>query len=409
MAKPTVRPRMIDLVEVAYTSEWALAKFFPVIFEDGLSDFFNLVGIYGREQNREEVRDRLLDEIGKRGDALLKGKTWRIENTLKETKSAINLLESLANNQIFYTSIKNQQLPSKGYDAGVVFTSNTTHLPYIEQLLDKGIHVLCEKPLVPVTDQYHNADRKDLENLERLVEKYKKSLIMMDSEHYSAKKATRIFFEKFGEMIAGYGSISKISGHTKEKDDPEKDRTRKLLSTQNRTGLLVDMGVHLFGIITNIKGEIGDILQTEYSIYPGYDVETYVKTGFKVEGNLFYDNAEVEFTFAKFVDRFRGPEECEDKKVEITFENRGKGKTIDITVVTIDFSKGTVSDTKGIDWYTESSNQEYVNILRDFYNAIIRKKQPRTSFEHSIKSLDAIWRVYDKYPVLENLVEVYKK
>ena len=402
--------RKISLFQIAYTSEWALAKLFPVMFENGLEDYFTLAGICGREPDPESVRDRLLSEIEKRSVALHAGKTWRMENTLNEIKSAVNILGSLARNGMDYHCVSSGQLqlPRGSYDAGAIFSSNPTHLQYIIKLLEEGKHVLCEKPLVSVTDMNHLADRADLDKLEALVQKHKGSLVMMDSEHYSAKKASRAFFENFGEMIASYGRISKIQGHTNEKDDPSKERTRTILSRQNRTGLLLDMGCHLFGLIANIKGEIGDIAHAKYGMYPGYDVETYASTKFGIRGNLFYDDAEGEFTFAKFIDRFREPRVSEDKKVEISFEDRRKGKTISTTCVTIDFSRGTVTDSKGREWHTEASNNEYVNILTDFYNAIIRNQQPRTNFEHSIKSLDAIHRVYQTFPVMKNLVGVYK-
>ncbi len=414
--------KKINLLQIGCISEWALAKFFPAIFKYGLSEYFDLVGICGLEPIKTDVIDKLSSEIGKREIALEKGKKWREENTNAEIESAKRLKEDLESKKIDYYSVINGKIPKEGYDAAVIHTSNTTHLDYIELLLKNNKHVLCEKPLVTVTDENHKADEGNetyLKKLKELVKDHKSKCIMMDAEHYSAKKASMAFYENIEKTAKIYGKISGIKGYTYEKDDPEKQRTRDLLCRKNRTGLLLDMGVHLFGIITNIEGEIGKILSAEYDIYPGhkkckrYDVETYVKTKFEISGNLFWENTEGEFTFAKFINKSDKLPKEDNKKVEVTFENRDEsGKTVNSTVLTIDFIEGTVieykDDGKTIEWHCGASQYEYVNILKDFYIAIEENIHPRTSFEHSIKTLEAIYRVYEEFPVEDkNLRRVY--
>lgn len=416
----------IPLWQFAYTSEWALAKFFSVIFNKDLNNF-NLLGISGRANNKDEVRNRLLEEISKRTQNILHGKKWRMDNTITEIESSLEILKKLKNNELDYYSVNGnispENLPQQDFLAAAVHTANPLHLRYIQSLVERGKHILCEKPLIVLTDENHQADNRELNKLEELIEKYKDSgIVMMDAEHYSAKIAARTFFENLPKMIGKYGRISRIEGHTYEKDDPEKERTRKMLCRNNRTGLLLDMGVHLFGLITNIEGNIGKISHAEYDIYPGhknetrenckpYDVETYVKTNFSLEGHLFQDNAQGEFTFAKFIDRFSNPITEDNKTVYITFTKKSKTNEDIDTLVTLDIAKGIVKDNHGQNYHSSSSKEEYVNILQDFHNAIIEKNQPRTSFEHSLKNLDAIYRTYRDFPVndKDNLVERYAR
>ncbi|MBM3234372.1 hypothetical protein FJZ19_04750 [Candidatus Pacearchaeota archaeon] len=403
--------RKIRLFEICYTSEWALAKFFQALFKHGLDEYFNLVGISGRE-SFSNVPARIFDEIIKRASSLKAGKNWREENTKTEIRSLLDILGILAEESYYQSGEGNIEKFNGDYEAAAIFSRNTTHIRYVAELAKRRKHVLCEKPLVILTNDKHLADRKQLNELEKIV-KQKPDLILMDSEHYSAKRASIAFFERVGDMISEYGRIARIKGTTREKDDPEKERTRKLLCRKNKTGLLLDMGVHLFGIITNINGEITNVADAEYDIYPGhqgclpYDVETFSRVKLDIKGNLFHDKARAEFEFAKFIHRLKIPEEKDRKEVIVTFKDKSSLER----EVKIDFVTGKVTDTNGREWhsYSNPSGNEYMNILKDFYNAIIRRQQPRTSFRNSIKNLDAIYRTYKKFPVAGNPIEVYQR
>lgn len=417
-----MKPR--NLIEFAYTSEWALAKFFTALFEDGVSDIYNLMAICGREKDDADAKKRLVKEIGDRHEAMKSGEDWRYSNTLAGIRSATYLIERIKKNRLNYFQINNGnpfQVPDGEYDA-VIFTTNPTHLGYIESLVNGGHNIICEKPLVIVTDEHHRADRTQLVKLEDMVDEIeRRGIIAMDAEHYSAKKATITFYERVGDMIIKYGRISKIEAHTLEKDDPNKIRTKNLLSINNRTGLLLDMGVHLFGVISNIGGEITSIDNASYDIYPGnpetqehkkcepYDVETHVETEFSINGSYFHPNTTGKFLFAKFIDRLKGAKDDpkDSKQFIVTFKN-DTGKE---TQVTLDFNEGTVISSDGKKWasYTTISTNEYSNILREYQRAIEREEQPRTSFRRSAQNLNAVWRCYHEFPVIENCVEVYRR
>ncbi|MBT4166402.1 hypothetical protein HOE04_05170 [archaeon] len=403
--------RKINICQFGYTSEWALAKFFPAVLRNGFSEYFNLKRICGREPTKERVIERLTHGIIRRCNDLLKGKNWRAKNTRTERHSCADLIDLLVDDKVEYSdaSKKLDNIPDD-YGAAILFVNNPVHLKYIETLVNKGKHILCEKPIVTVTNKHHEADRTQLDRLEKLVEE-NPELVLMDAEHYSAKKATITFYEKLGEMVADYGRIAGIEAYTYEKDDPKKERTKTLLSRKNQTGLLLDMGVHLFGVISNIGGEVTEINNATYGSHKGYDVETYVDTSFNVQGNLFHENAKANFTFAKFIDKLKKPIEEDNKQFNIIFENRNDKKNILETKVTIDFNKGTVTDSNNKTWYSDSdpATNEYENILKQFYNSIIRKQEPRTSFRRSIQNLDAIHRVYESFPMHKNLLSIYKK
>ena len=417
-----------SLWQYGYTSEWALAKFFSVVFNGHVSQYFNLIGVSGRERDKIEAVFRLEKEAEKRKRALENGDKWREQNTKTEMKSATDLGERLRKGGLNYSFMNNgnnlklENLP-EGYEAAAIFTKNTTHLDYIEYLYKK-MHIICEKPLVVVTDENHRADRAQLDKLEKIAEE-DLEFIIMDAEHYSAKKAAITFFERIGGMVEEYGRISKIEACTMEKDHTEKGRTRTLLCRGNRTGLLLDMGVHLFGTITNISGEIGEITHAAYDVYPGhegcepYDVETYAEVEFKIRGSLFHDNVNGKFTFAKFIGKFKEPLEKDKKEIKVSFRKDYNNGESEERIVTIDLIGGGVKDDKGKIWYSysEPSPQEYENILKYFYEAIERKQPPRTSIKRGVKNLNAICRTYEKFPVfLEsggidegNHIEVYQR
>ncbi len=415
------------LVLFAYTSEWGLAKVCPSFFEPvsgkpNSCDVYSLETICGREVDSNEAIKRLLREIQNRTDAILQLKTWRFDNIMAEMRSAEHLIERLSKGKLQYFQMCNGdgvKIPPGEYDA-VVLTSNNAHIDYIEPLIKAGHHVVCEKPQVVITDRNHRADRRQLTQLEKMAVEAPIELKLMDSEHYSAKLATLTFYQNFGEMIARYGRISRISGCSYEKDDPGKIRTRKMLCRENQTGLLLDMGVHFFTIVSVLGGDVSEILRTRYSYYPGdkghnshdssppFDVETYVDTSFHMNGSLFHDNAQGDFQFIKFINRLLKPMTEDKKQLYVTCKKGGKE-----TKITLDFNKGTVIDSTGRVWNPLLGaiipQNEYSYILLHQYDSIVKNQQPRTSMANSLNVLHILYRHYETFPVEGNLIQVYQK
>ncbi|MBD3252957.1 hypothetical protein GF386_04450 [Candidatus Pacearchaeota archaeon] len=402
----------LRLLQIGYTSEWALAKFFPVIL-NGYNPGFELIGICGREPEKDDAEKRLVSKIDEKENANKEERNWRKKNTDKEIQSSWQILQRLRDGLDYFQICQNGNvvIPETDFDAVAIFTKNSTHLDYVRELMKKGIHILCEKPTVVVTDENHRADREQLSELETIVESdnpvssQSPRFIKMDAEHYSAKIATIAFYESLGELIAEYGGISKIEAVTKEVDNPDKQRTRSLLCRDNRTGLLLDMGVHLFGVISNIGGNVREIKSAKYSAFPGYDVETYVETEFGIQGNLFHEDATGSFKMIKFIDKLKDPEKDDTKKLRVYLRSK---KGIE-TVVTIDFKEGIVIDSNGRPWYGHSNpkSEEYANVFELFKKAIERGQAPRTNFRRAIQNLDTIYRIYEEFPFEGNLSDVY--
>lgn len=426
-----VDTQKIHLVQVAYTSEWAVTKFFSALFnhEHGLAEKYVLKAIAGGERDQTEAWRRMIKEAEQR----LERVKQQNGSGKKELKDLITTLTLAGKEDIKYFPLdrKGNTLPEHIYkddfcDAVVIHSANPSHLNYIRYAIRHGLHVLCEKPLVPVIDRLGTATRDDLDELVRInddrmrqnqdqpekryvvapdAEQFsinrhdkKKYVIAMDAEHYATKKAALMLLEHIGHMRERYGKIVKIEGCVDEIDDPVSERTHSILSLENRTGLLADTGIHLMSVIGALGGEAFRIYKAAYGAYPGYDVETSADVTMTVRdtgGGTFAGEIPCELHVAKFVDRMKTPRP-EKKIITFTFENEQE--------VTANFKAGTVCTKNGGEWglRKEANPNEYVTILLDFYDAIRQGKEPHTSFSASIKTLDALHRIYSAFPVKEN-------
>lgn len=402
---------VINIGGIAYTSEWMQYQLLEALFNTSdTKGKFNLSWIAGGESSLEGAEKRILEEVIEKSKELKEtigtDKEWRVKNTTQEARNLLSLLDKLNNGAVKYVQMnrRGSDLPLHAYDEvdGVaVFTPNAMHLNYIEDALRLGKHVLCEKPLVVVTDSYGRADRRKLDRLVELNDiRGKNGAIVIDAEHYSYKVPSKIFFDNINEMVSKYGSIIRVNGYLEEKDNPEKDRTRKLLCRENQTGLVLDTGVHLLSLITGIGGTFGDIISATYGMFSGYDVETSAHIRLHASGAVFSDNSVVTLSLGKFIDHYRQQKTEETKKVEFVFEKEGSE-----TTVVVDYKKGTVSDSTGFAWdgHHKYNTIEYVNILNELYECIAEKRKPRTGISNSITILDAIYRMYKQFPVEQHI------
>ena len=409
----------INIGGIAYTSEWMQYQLLEALFNaPETKGRFALSWIAGAETSLQGAEKRILEEVIEKSKELKEtigtDKEWRVKNTTQEARNILTLLDRLnngvmngaANNAVKYVQMnrRGSDLPLHAYDevdAVAVFTPNAMHLNYVEDALRLGKHVLCEKPLVVVTDSYGKADRRKLDRLVELNEmRGKNGTIVIDAEHYSYKVPSKIFFDNIEEMVAKYGQITRVNGSLEEKDNPEKDRTKKLLCRENQTGLVLDTGVHILSLITGIGGTFGDITSAAYGMFPGYDVETSAHIKLYASGAFFRENAGVTLSLGKFIDHYRQQKTEETKNLEFVFEKDGNE-----TTVVVDYKKGTVSDSTGTTWdgHHKYNTIEYVNILNELYECIAEKRKPRTGISNSIAILDAIYRMYKKFPVEQHI------
>ena len=397
----------IPILQVAYKSEWALAKFFQALKEGEIPEKFILKTICGREDTKELAYKALKKAVMDRVKYLEDG-GCRSGNRTKEIDSILELMEGFFSNGIKYLKTnRNKTLVEEAYEGieGVIIHSkNTTHRGYIKQAFDKGKHIICEKPLVTVLDEWGNADERDLKFLEDIVNS-NNGLVLMDAEHYSYKKPSIIFYEKLEEILSG-SRIRGIEGYINEIDDPNFGRTKDVLNLENRTGILTDTVIHLLAFISNLGGKAVPT-SARYGIYKGYDVETGVKAEYNIEGNskYFMEGAKASFQAMKFIDKQIKPENQETKLIKFSLE--------DDSEIIINFRDGTLKKSKGgveqdIKFRFDINKNEYVNILNFFNEAVGNHTKPRTDFRNSAVTLRSIYETYRDFPIQENKWEVYR-
>ncbi len=389
----------LKAAQIAYKSEWALAKFFASLKNSEIQNKLKLIGICGREETKKDAWLAIKEAILKRTEMLAENPSWRSSNREIEIDSLISLLEKLQFNGIkYYHANKNQTLPQKVHenaDAIIIHSKNTTHLGYIEDAIKNLKHVLCEKPLVSTIDERGKPYPNHLNELEKIIREANPSLILMDAEHYSYKKASTIFYENLEQILKGKNGkmekIKEIEGHLEEKDDPNFSRTRDLLSLDNRTSLLDDTMCHLLAFISNLGGTPIPKYR-EYDIFKGYDVDTFNNVEYKIKDcqKYFTNNAFAYLRVAKFIDKQKKPKKQESKNIKFTLE--------DDSEILVDFKKGSVTKKtkdntkKEYTFRYVISNNEYTNILNHFYEAIINQKSPLTDFRNSLVTLKAIYQ-----------------
>jgi predicted dehydrogenase len=392
--------RIIKLAQIAYMSEWALAKFFESLKSDGIPDRFRLGAVCGQEPNRENAIDNLRKGIETRLNSLAKS-GFRQGNRRYEIVNCVGLIDYLRERSIKYFRVNgNDSLPPQiyklGIDAVVIHSLNTSHLGYITDAHAHGIHVLCEKPLVPVLVRGNRPYDGDLARLEDLASKTPEGLVMMDAEHYSYKLPSLVFYENLEEILKGRRIVN-VEGEIKETDNPYLPRTQDILSLKNCTGILGDTMCHLLAFISNLGGKAKPIKRV-YDEFKDkkvqYHTDTYDHVDFEIEDlgtGYFAKDAKASFKVGKFADRFAEPAKKESKFIRFVLEDESE--------IILDFKAGAIRSRRGCEEMDYSfryqiDRNEYVNILHAFYASIINKTQPRTSFRRSALTLRAILESY---------------
>ncbi|MEI6058160.1 MAG: Gfo/Idh/MocA family oxidoreductase [archaeon] len=405
----------IKILQVAHNSEWALARFFSSLKKDSVAKRFELVGVCGVEKTVEDAVESLERGIYTRIEMMdSSGKNFRPGNRKEEIKSALELIRKLSSGKIKYYHVNGAESIQEAYDkseakAVVIHSKNTTHLKYIEKAVENKLHVLCEKPLVPVLDEEGKPEKRYLGKLEKVIDRAEKKLVsLMDAEHYSYKEASVSFYENLEDILEGK-KIKKVRGEILEKDDPDFWRTKEILSQQNRTGILGDTMCHLLAFVSNLDGT-AVAKSREYDNYSNgmkYDIDTNDKVTYSIRGERFVRGAEAIFEVGKFIHKRKKPLKEESKKMVFTLE--------DDSEVILDFKNGAVEKRKRgrkIGDYVSEHDvdiNEYVQILGHFYKSIINQKQSRTSMRRSLRTLSAIASSYELPKKYNKVGGLYKK
>jgi predicted dehydrogenase len=408
---------IIPVVQVGYKSEWALARFFEALKNPDIANKFKLETICGRENNTNDAVNALDDRIKSISSAISAG-IWRANQRGTEKENAEFLMAQLTTNKLKYCRVrKNNKLPSEAYpkeniQALILHSLNITHASYIKDGFENQCNVLCEKPLTTVVDIDGNPDDYALVNLEKIVRNFGGNLVLMDAEHYSYKKPSLIFYEKLNELLkdknGNIRKIEKIEGEIKEIDNPDWKRTRDILSfSNNQTGLIGDTMCHLLAFISNLGGRAVPE-EREYDLYDGYDADTYNQVSYKIVNsdllkNYFSPNAEAKFTVAKFIHKIKGNDEktSESKYIKFTLDDKSE--------IFLDFKNGTISkDGKDLTYFRYAINKnEYVNVMNEFYEAILDKRKALTDYRSSINTLQASYETYALSSEKNKRVKIY--
>jgi predicted dehydrogenase len=408
----------IKLVQIAYKSEWALARFFEALKNPDISSKFFLETICGREASDTDAVDALTKRITEIKKAI-EAKEWRAEQRNKEMENANYLISLLASKKIKYCQVrKDTRLPQAVYDhdfgkALVVHSLNITHTNYIRDGLLHKANILCEKPLTTVVDIEGNPDDSSIRSLETIVRNLKGDLVLMDAEHYSYKKPSLIFYEKLEQLLADKNGnirkIKKVEGEIMEIDKPDWKRTREILSFErNQTGLLGDTMCHLLAFISNLGGRAIPEERT-FDCYPGFDADTLNNVKYKIINsdllkNYFAQNATADLRVAKFIDKIKGTKKDvkESKFIKFILEDNSS--------ITLDFKQGTLTkDGKDCSYFRYAvSGNEYVNILNIFHEAIEDKRKPLTDYRSSMDTLQSTFETYALPEEKNRRIRVYK-
>ena len=410
--------RRVPIIQIAPKSEWALARFFDALRDPDINSKFFLEAICGREKNSAELIAALYNRR-KEIEKAVRLKEWRAEQRQKESDNAKDLISLLENNKLKYFQVrKDTTLPQEIYDhqlgkALVIHSLNITHGNYIRNGLLNRAHILCEKPLTVVADIDGYPYDKAMTDLEKTVSSLGEGLVIMDAEHYSYKKPSLIFYEKLDEYLTdkkgNLRKIKKVEGEIKELDKPDWKRTREILSfSRNQTGLLGDTMCHLLAFISNLGGRAVPE-EREYDCYPGFDADTYDSVGYKIvnEDTIrrhFAPNATANFSVSKFIDKMKGAKKdaAESKFVRFTLDDNSE--------IVLDFKDGTITrDGERCTHFRYSiAKNEYVNVLNEFYEAIMDNRKPLTDYRHSMYTLQSNFETYALPEEKNRRISVYR-
>lgn len=165
-------------------------------------------------------------------------------------------------------------------DAALVATPNNTHAEITCALLDKGIHVICEKPLAASTADVDRMFAAAARGGARLLAAH----CLRFSPNFALLK---------GAVSAGWlGPLRSISGGiwTPYEAAPQRTDFRRQRRLSGG-GVLIDLGVHLIDLTIWLAGEVP--LRTSYDdrAAGGWEVETDAEVGLEFPSGLRADLA----------------------------------------------------------------------------------------------------------------------
>jgi len=403
------------LLQIAYRSAWAIDTFFAALGNEHIAENFELSAVSGLEKDRGVAVSALEEAIAYREAQLPYQPDKRKERIRGQIKTARGLLDDLKKGKVAYINSKELEGLGKEIrniaDAMVIHSVNTSHLEKINFGREHQLHIICEKPLVPVLDSNGNSSREELDELSWIVNSGNPGLLV-DAEHYAYKPSSMMFYKNVMDLITS--PIKRVVGEIMEIDHPNSPRTRQVLSRDNRTGLVTDTIGHLVSFVTNLGAEIVPT-DVKFGYYPGYAVETYADAKYRVKAlnNRFTKDATAELKVAKFIDKFKELRDVESKFIRFEFEKTDAEGRPDFVQVNLN-NGGLVVRRNGVEAYVRdevpANPNEYVNLLTRV-NYAIRNGDPSavpTNARNSLTTLDAMVKTYECFERNPQKVDVYR-
>lgn len=199
----------------------------------------------------------------------------------------LNTLEIKDDNQLFNNQTTSfSEFLDNNLDLIDICTPNSSHYSQVQQALDKGLNVYCEKPLCSTIEEsislVKQVQSTTLHNQVALVYRFIPAFSIVRDILASGQIGTPLHFS-FTLRHASYLHRSKNNEW----------RTNK---TQSGGGVIVDLGIHAFDIIRFILGEFSTIAvnsltysQNEEKVMPttANDCDDYSSCSCKLSNNIF--------------------------------------------------------------------------------------------------------------------------
>jgi predicted dehydrogenase len=173
-------------------------------------------------------------------------------------------------------------------DAVLVATPNTTHADIACRLLERGVHVLCEKPLATT--------RAEVERMLAAASRGGARLMAAHCLRFSAQ------FQALKRLVAGgaLGSLREFRAAIGAPYDGGAQRTdfRRQRGLAGG-GALLDLGVHVLDLAAWLVGQPAREVHGTTSSLPGWEVETDAELAVLYEGGA---AASIEASFSRFLE-----------------------------------------------------------------------------------------------------------
>lgn len=191
------------------------------------------------------------------------------------------------NVSVYYSSLA-EMLADENIDAVYIASPNSKHFEQAKLCLEKGKHVICEKPAVVTTEQlkeiYALADSKNLIFLEA-----------MKSMHSEGLKAIKDALPDLGEIRTA--SID-FSQHSSKYAAYKRGENPNIFNPEFCTGALMDLGVYCVYFVLELFGEPDKVISHSDFLESGADC-----TGTLI---FVYGDKTVTITYSKTANGFLG-------------------------------------------------------------------------------------------------------